>query len=409
MTPPRLLYLSVYDPSVPLSGTGARGGELVNHLAERFELDLIYLEGSGQPPVPELVARFAGRLRGVRWQRSVRFTQPDYFLFSRRLFGLARQRIREVRPDVIYCDYGICGVYGVLLKREFGIPFVYGSHNIEYLVHRDKASVDPRRWLLIPWVYAAERAAVRDADLVVPISVTDAIRYTRWTTRAKFCVIPQGFDEQLFNPFYPPVRNPAPVVLFCGNLRYPANRDAIQFLRDRVVDRVRAAYPEVRFLMVGAEPPLHLHHPNFAFTGYVPDYPELLRQADAVVAPLLQGRGSPTKVIEALAAGKPVVATPVGARSIDTDFHTLFVAEPEEFADRLVEVLRREEPVSASDYDRVRAHFAWPVLMDRLALAIQAVAQRRAGHVSTASAGVGDRPGSGSSLGQPVSRSNNSR
>ena len=45
----RLLYLAVYDPHVPYTGTGARGGEFVNFLARHDELDLVYMEGSGHP------------------------------------------------------------------------------------------------------------------------------------------------------------------------------------------------------------------------------------------------------------------------------------------------------------------------------------------------------------------------
>lgn len=46
----QLLYLSVYDPHVPLAGAGIRGREFANHLAEHFDVDLIYMGGSGQPP-----------------------------------------------------------------------------------------------------------------------------------------------------------------------------------------------------------------------------------------------------------------------------------------------------------------------------------------------------------------------
>ena len=58
-----ILYLSVYDPHVPLTGAGVRGAEFVNNLAERFVLDLVYIDGSGHPPNAELSKKFAGKIK----------------------------------------------------------------------------------------------------------------------------------------------------------------------------------------------------------------------------------------------------------------------------------------------------------------------------------------------------------
>ena len=49
----RLLYISAYDPHVPMTGAGARGAEFVSALSSRFTLDLLFIEGSGQPPLPD--------------------------------------------------------------------------------------------------------------------------------------------------------------------------------------------------------------------------------------------------------------------------------------------------------------------------------------------------------------------
>ena len=86
--PVRILYLAMYDPHVPYTGAGARGGEVINFFAGRAHVDLVYMEGSGHPGDPRLEADFAGRLRGVNKKVRVPFTQRGYFIFSRRMAPL---------------------------------------------------------------------------------------------------------------------------------------------------------------------------------------------------------------------------------------------------------------------------------------------------------------------------------
>ena len=81
-----LLYLSVYDPHVPLTGAGSRGAEFVNHLAQQFNLDLVYLDGSGQAPIPELSQKYSAKLPSVRFKKSIEFSQFNYFIFSKSLY-----------------------------------------------------------------------------------------------------------------------------------------------------------------------------------------------------------------------------------------------------------------------------------------------------------------------------------
>jgi len=362
----RLLFLSMYDPHVPLTGAGTRGGEFVNHLARRFDVDLLYLDGSGQPPDPVLSERFAGRLVGLRSRTRIPYRQFDYFVFSRRLYQEARRLMRRHRYDWVVCDYGLSAIYGLLLQREFGVPFIYCSHNVEYLVQTDKAKRDKRRWLLAPYVYLVERLGVRHARLVVAITAEDARHYSKWTPREKILVIPQGVDLAVFNPHYDPPKNDPNVVLFCGNYNIQFNRDAVDVVIERILAPVLARRPRTIFRFVGLGPPTTIRHPNVEFTGFVEDYPSLLKAADVFISPVQQGRGFPTKIIEALACGKPVIATPVAARAIPRDFERLRVHTIEEFPDAICRALEEGRPVAAGDFAKVRDRYSWAANIDRL-------------------------------------------
>ncbi len=372
----RLLYLSVHDPHVPLTGTGARVGAFVNHLAARHHVDLVYLDGSGQPPSAELSAHYAGSVTGVASKTRIPFSQRAYFLFSRELYRAAAECLKRERYDYIICDYGLSAVYGLLLSRRFRTPFIYSSHNIEFRQHLGKARLDPRRLPIAMYMYAAERMAVTRARCVIAIAPADADEYAHWIPRESMLVIPQGFDERQFNPWYPPPRNARKTILFCGNFKIQTNRQVVDTVMTHILMPVLAQYPDALFRFVGSWPPLDVRHPNVEFTGFLEDYPGALKQADVVISPMLQGWGFPTKIVEALACGKPTVTTPVGGRALEKDYHILKFAEIEAFGAQVCRSLAEAQPVTDVDHDKVKARYSWEANVQKLSDWIEHDARR---------------------------------
>jgi glycosyltransferase involved in cell wall biosynthesis len=362
----KLLYVTLHDPHVPFTGTGARVGAFVNQLATRHHVDVVYMDGSGQPPSAKLSAHYANSVTGVASKTCIPYSQRGYFLFSPDLYRAAADRLKRERYDYILCDYGLAAVYGLLLSRRFRTPFIYSSHNIEYRANIGKARTDPRRWPLALYMYAAEKMAVKQARCVVAITPSDADDYARWISRDKMLVIPQGFDEREFNPHYEPSRNARKTILFCGNFRIPMNRDVVYTVRDHILKPVLAKYPDALFRFVGAWPPSDVQHPNMEFTGFLEDYPGALKRADVVISPILLGYGFPTKIVEALACGKPTVTTPVGGRALEKDYHILRFAEIPEFANAICNALAEGQPVTDVDHEKVRTRYAWSALVGRL-------------------------------------------
>ncbi len=355
-----LLYLSVYDPHVPLTGAGTRGRKFVENLSKFFEVDLIYLEGAGQKPNDEISKKYQFDLSGVRSKTSINFTSIDYFLFSQNLYQTALNQLKKHHYDWLLCDYGLSAAYGSLLSQKFKIPFVYCSHNIEYLIYWDKGKTDPQRWLLLPYVYWIEKWGVKQSDILVAISQDDANSYEKYhIAQDKIIVIPQGFDSSTFNPFYQPPQNNPKVILFCGNYGIQQNREAITIIQEQILEKVLAQFPDVIFRFIGANHPENVKHPNIEFTGFVEDYPSELKQADVFISPLIQGRGFPTKIVESLACGKPTIATPIGARAVEGDYQSLHVCDLSEFPEKICEVLKMNNPVTSSDFAQMKDRYSW--------------------------------------------------
>jgi acetyltransferase-like isoleucine patch superfamily enzyme/glycosyltransferase involved in cell wall biosynthesis len=362
----RILYISMYDPHVPYTGAGVRGAQFVNYLARHFDIDLVYMKGSGHSGNPELEKKFANRIQGVNNVISVPFSQKGYFLFSHDLYRASVKFIQENRYDYIVADYGLGAKYGYKLSRKFDIPFIYCSHNIEFRQYLGKAKKDFRRWPLIPYVYSVEKKGCKRSKILVPISESDAKFYTKWCSPDKMIIIPQCFDDTEYNPFYEPIKNDPKIVLFFGNYNISTNREAVEATYHHIVNDVVKKIPNIKFQFVGANPPQQFVHPNIEFTGFVDSMIPYIKKADLVISPILKGWGMPTKIIESLACGKHVIATETGARSVPRNYKRLTICQIQDFADNICKALIEDRPVDPCDFENLKMEFLWEKRLSNL-------------------------------------------
>jgi glycosyltransferase involved in cell wall biosynthesis len=125
---------------------------------------------------------------------------------------------------------------------------------------------------------------------------------------------------------------------------------AVYFCRT-ILPRVRERLPDFRFLIAGgvtaALSTLAPAWPGVSFASFTPDIRDIYEQLGVSVVPLLAGTGVSIKTLEALSWGRPVVATPTGARGIDRAKYPLLTIanEPDEFARALVFAVMRREAI----------------------------------------------------------------
>jgi sugar transferase (PEP-CTERM/EpsH1 system associated) len=134
-------------------------------------------------------------------------------------------------------------------------------------------------------------------------------------------------------------------VVFVGQMDYLPNVDAACYFAEQILPRIHRTHSDLRFVVVGRNPSPRVCRlaalPGVTVTGTVPDVQPYLRSAVAAVAPFRICQGVQNKILEALAIGLPVVATPRPARAVGaTANELLFVAQqPEDFAKAVVSVL----------------------------------------------------------------------
>jgi hypothetical protein len=364
----KLLYLTVCDPDLPVTGATVRMAAFVSHLARFYDVTLVNMAGSGHRVDPKIERRFHDRDNrlGVIERGRVEFSRTGYFLFSPTLYRTAEKFLQKEAFDYLLADYGLAGAYGVRLARRYCIPLIYSSHNVEYRMYLDLGKHDPRRKLLAPYIYWAERSACRAAKLVVTISESDRSHYAKWIPKDRIEVIPQGFDPGSANSFYVAHAETPPVILFVGSFRSENNRIAARRIVKEIAPAVLQVHPQAKFQLIGANPPPDLQGPNVECLGFVDDLGPYLRRANLVIAPMPFAHGMATKIVTALAFGKTVVATPEGASAISRKYRQLVVAPVDAFPARIVELLTTRPPVDRGQFTALCEEFAWSSLIARL-------------------------------------------
>jgi glycosyltransferase involved in cell wall biosynthesis len=141
-----------------------------------------------------------------------------------------------------------------------------------------------------------------------------------------------------------------PVVTFTGALFRSVNSDSIRWFLEEVWPTVHASVPEAKLVIAGADPPewlRRLHSATTIVTGYVDDLDSVYRDSSLFVAPLVAGAGVKFKVLDAMAYGLPVVATPIAAEGIVEEAgESCFAAvttDPAEMAERIEFFLRHSD------------------------------------------------------------------
>jgi hypothetical protein len=364
----QLLYLTVCDPDLQVTGATVRMGAFVKHLVQYYDVTLVNMAGSGYHVDPAISERFrrSNSYPGLCRRFSVPFSKSGYFLFSPTLYRAANKMLRNGSFDYILADYGLAAVYGTWFASVYNIPLIYSSHNVEFRMYIECSRYDFRRAMLAPYVYSAERAACRASSLVVAISNNDARQYRKWIGTDKIEVIPQGFDPELCNPLYaPPPALPATIV-FVGNFRSEHNRSAARKIVKEILPIITRTLPDTKFQLIGADPPEDLKLPNVDCPGFVDDLGPYLRRANLVLAPMPFAHGMATKIVTALAFGKTVLATPEGASAISCKYRQLAVAPLEAFPGRILELLATRPTVDGGEFKALCEEFAWSKLIARL-------------------------------------------
>ena len=386
-----LLFISHRFPYPPDRGEKIRAFNVIRHLATRYRVLLGCLVDQASDwqhlgVLRELcadVGAFAMDKRVQKWRALARIRpgrplMPDYYA-SRQLRAWVDAAVARERPDILY-------LYSTAMAP-------YGLHHAGRRI-LDMQDVDSEKWaeysrgarfpMRLFWareartLLAYERRAAMACERTFLVSEPECSRFLELAPETEGRVIPieNGVDLERFAPglaFDAPYTEPGPHLVFVGNMDYWPNADAAGWFAREVLPLIRATTPGARFHAVGADPGpdvLALRAlPGVQVTGRVPDVRPYVAHADAVVAPLRIARGIQNKVLEGMAMGRPVVATPQAFEGVHAEpGRDLLVGEgAARIAALVAEVLRGEHPgLGAAARRAVEQRHTWGASMQRL-------------------------------------------
>ena len=412
----RLLVLTPQLPYPPRQGTSIRNYNLIRYLARNHDIDLVSFlapgdELSSDSPLHEICDRITVVPQPERSMRdrlisTILASQPDMALrlSSAAMFDVI-DRLALPSYDAVQVEGIEMAPYGLHLAQTVtGRPlppaFVFDDHNCEYLLQKRNALSDlrhPDRWMaatysLVQWrkLRRYEQRVCDRADLVVAVSDPDRAALECLRISSEMIVAPNGIDTDAYvDMFGDGVGNSN--IVFTGKMDYRPNIDAALWFGSQVFPIVQSGAPEATFQIVGQRPHPRLDalrsNNRIEITGEVPDVRPYLSEASVFVIPMRVGGGTRLKVLEAMAAGLPIVTTSLGIEGIpvQNDRELLIADSPAAFAEAVLLLLddqRDGAGVSRRLGQAARrfvvACYDWANIVPSLEQALNEVAQRRA-------------------------------
>jgi len=396
----KILFLAHRLPYPPNKGEKIRAFHELTFLGQRHAVDLFC---------------FADSLEEARDQGALKSVCRCLYVERRTSVSRARGMVRSLLcGEPLSCGFFFsrkfqAQVHRAIEQNTYDVIFVYCSSMTQYIpdppsipVVVDFVDIDSAKWAQyaqraktpLSWVFSREARELARLEE----HWTHASAATIVTTEQE-AVLSKGKDTPLLEVIgngveIPPARTSAPpyeirclqpYALFVGTMDYLPNADAVEYFAKNILPKVRESCPDLNFVIVGRDPSRRVRRlaklPGVVVTGTVPDVSVYLSGAAVVVAPFRIARGIQNKLLEALAAGKPVVSTSGPARAIGAQHgDNLLVADsPSDFAHALLTVLNdRELYVRLSNgADFVRRNFSWREKLRRLEHVLE-----RAAHVT---------------------------
>ena len=406
----RILWVKA-DKLLPVqNGGNIRTYHVLRYLSERHQLTFYSYYGGAPDPgyerelqrqLPGAVAvctgkrELSGIARGLDYLSHLGAHAP--YAVSRFAGARVQKQLqtwfREQRYDVAVCDFLDAAIN---FPGRLNIPSVLFQHNVESEIWRRHADTagNPVKKMLYRMEFRKmlryERAAVRKFQHVIAVSENDRALMTKWVDGDRVTVVPTGVDLAQYRPAPNPLDTSAPLVTFVGAMDWEPNVDGVEYFCAEVWPAIKAEVPQARLRIVGRNPDRRVqkwasnsinNDNSIEVTGRVPSVVEHLRQSAVIIVPLRIGGGTRLKIYEAMATGKAVVSTTIGAEGLDVHHgHDIMLADdPRSFAQAVIMLLR--DPELRRRYEKAAAETAarydWPAIGERFSEVLQSAAEKK--------------------------------
>jgi sugar transferase (PEP-CTERM/EpsH1 system associated) len=383
----KILYVCHRFPFPPRRGGKIRPFNMINHLAANHEVTVASIVRSDEEAEEGRgIARHCARYEMAQVREPVQVMRMI-------------ARLPTTVPSSLGYFYSTDlarRVGGLLAHKRFDLIFVHCSSVAQYVARFDGApkildygDMDSQKWLeyarykpfplSIGYWLEARKLERDEKRLARRFDLCTATTRAEWETLERFAPgtatdwFPNGVDGEYFAPSSEPYE--PDTISFVGRMDYYPNQEAMFDFCARTLPALRARRPRLKLVIVGADPSPAVRRlgerPGVTVTGSVPDVRPYLARSALVVAPLNIARGTQNKILEAMAAGVPVVASIVAAGGVDALEweHLLVASSPGDYAQAILYILENpgeRRRLAAAGRARMLSHHAWSSSMRRL-------------------------------------------
>ncbi len=297
------------------------------------------------------------------------------YFFSKRLAQRVRERVAAQAWDLIFVH---CSSVAQFVEHVRNVPKILDFGDMDSHKWTEYANYKP---FPLSWGYRfegakmmmAEKRLARRFDLCTTTTRAEWQTLEGYATGAATDWFPNGVDSAFFCPDDAPYR--VDTLSFIGRMDYYPNQECMSRFCDQVWPALRARRPELKLLIVGAEPSPAIRalgeRPGVTVTGSVPDVRPYVRRSALMIAPLAIARGTQNKILEAMAMGVPVVTSRVAAGGVDAEpgAHLLVADSAQQQVEAIGALLdspAERDRLAHAGRARMLSHHAWPNSMRRL-------------------------------------------
>ncbi len=380
--PLRILFVSAYLPYFGRHGGAGRVFQLLRRVAQKHQVSLItFLETRQEMEDLTQVIPYCNRVEVVYRRQFVPVSPFPYEPFEEFNCPNFRAKLREVLLeedfDLVHFEWTQMAQFADLVPHA---STLVTEVEVNWAAHYSQARLESSPLRKLRKLYNSLQTLYRELELcrkvdkIVCVTETDADYLRGYVDPSKVCVVNTGVDPEYFTSEPPEAAEPDALV-FVGAFRHEPNIDAMLYFCQKIFPLVLRERPQTRLYIVGHAPPPSILElgvtPNIIVTGFVEDIRDYYRKAQVVIVPLRTGVGIRGKILEAWAAGKPVVATSVACLGIRACHgENILIADvADQFALWTLALLRQPEysrRLGRAGRETAVQFYAWSSLGDQL-------------------------------------------
>jgi glycosyltransferase involved in cell wall biosynthesis len=386
------------------TGGKIRSYNILRRLGQDHEVTLLsYYGGQRDPdyeaalpqqfPHSQIVYTAAPESQGFRGVLDYLYRLPRLAPYSVSKFthpavsNLVRGQLSSGQFDVAICDFLAPSLN---FPGKLPIPCLLFQHNVESALWQRMATTESNPLRKLSYTLEAvrmsryERRTLARFHHVIAVSENDRQQMLAMDPACEITVNPTGVDTQQFQ-VAPPSSATPPRIVFTGSMDWEPNIDAMEYFCAQIWPRILAEFPGAIFQIVGRNPfakVQRLASDSVQVTGTVPSVTDYLRDATVVVVPLRIGGGTRLKIYEAMAMGKALVSTSIGAEglSFQNGRDLLLADNASSFVEAILLLLRDAETRRRFEQAAVQlaAQFDWSVVTAQFADVLQKISRASA-------------------------------